>query len=289
MRKTLVITGHGKLFRKGGRLEVVSQSGLSGIPVKYLDFVAVMGRVSLSGEAVDLLLNNGIPLFFLSRFGNIKGMLLDGVLKSNYTKRLSQFEAKQKRGIEVARRIILLKLEEIEKAFRLDLRDLKVRVPESINSEELLGLEGEASKRMFSAFRENIKGCGLRFEGRAYRPPPDEVNAVLSLAYTFAYCLALPLVIFMGYDPYISFLHTKRGTHASFCSDIIEPVRPFLTKQLEWILLQKRFEPKDFNRSGKGVYLNKSGMEKLLKWFESIKEETVERLKESLIRIGEEI
>ena len=289
MRRILVITGYGKILKKGERLEVVSQLGTSGVPIRYLDFVVVMGKVSLSGEAVDLLLKNRIPIFFLSRFGSVKGMLLDGILASNYTQRLAQFEAKHKKELELARYIVLMKIREIEEAFRLDLKDLKERLPKSVSLEEILGVEGEASKRMFSAFRENIKGCGLKFAGRKYRPPSDEVNAVLSLTYTLAYCLALPLVIFIGYDPYISFLHTKRGTHASFCSDVIEPARPFLTKRLEWLLLQRSLGPKDFNRSGKGVYLGRSGVEKLLNWFESIKEELTQRLKETITRIGEEL
>ncbi len=171
---------------------------------------------------------------------------------SRNNNRLLQYEAFRKRRVEVARFIVSQKLKEIERFFRIDLRGELKALERAKDIDSLMGVEGNASKKMFDRFKENVGGCGFEFYGRSYRPPADPVNALLSLAYTFAYYLAFPIVSFLGYDPYISFLHSKRGTHASFCSDVVEFVRPLLTKHLEDVLLREVFKKEDFKRQGNG-------------------------------------
>ncbi len=286
-RRFLVAFGRANVNKKGERLRVSNGSGSTEVPVRYLEALVCVGSANMSAEAINLLTLNRVPVYFMSKFGTLKGSLLPQTISSRNKNRLNQYGAFKNKRLKVACRIVIEKILSVERLYELNLSAAKRRVSKARSIEELMGIEGEVSRKMFDKFRENIAGSSLDFKGRSYRPPTDPVNALLSLSYTLAYSLALPLVLFLGYDPYISFLHSKRGTHASFCSDVIEPVRPIITKRLEEPINLKTFSEKDFLKSGKGFYLKKDSYNKFLNWFEGIKDEVLEAIKASLVGIGD--
>ncbi len=287
MRRILIVSERASIVRRGERIKICKGSREMSVPVRYLDLVIVFGGVSLSSEAISLLLKSGVPLFFLTRYGRLRGVLSNGVFASNYNRRLKQFRVYTEDPVSVARLLVGMKIEAIEKEFGLDLSDLRGELDRVRSSEEIMGLEGVASRRMFERFGACIKDGDLKFGGRSYRPPVDEVNALLSLAYTLTYAIAYPLTLLMGYDPYLSFLHAKRGGHASFCSDVIEPVRPLVTRRLSDPVVRKVFTKRDFRREKGGVYLQRESLPKFLNWFEGIKEEVVEGIKDTLVAVAE--
>lgn len=287
MRRILVVSERAIIVKRGERIKICRGNREISVPVRYLDLVIVFGGVSLSSEAISLLLKSGVPLFFLTRYGKLRGILSNGLFASNYTRRLKQFRLHTENPLSVARLLIRLKIGVIEREFGLDLSDLRGELERAESNEELMGLEGIASRRMFEKFGSCIRGGDLRFTGRNYRPPADEVNALLSLSYTFTYALAYPLTLLMGYDPYLSFLHTKRGGHASFCSDVIEPVRPLVTRRLSDPVVRRVFKREDFLREKGGVYLRRESFPKFLNWFEGVKDEVVEGIKGSLVALTE--
>ncbi len=287
MRRILIVSERASIVKRGERIKICRGDRETSVPVRYLDLVIVFGGVSLSSEAISLLLRSGVPLFFLTRYGRLRGVLSNGVFASNYNRRLKQFRVYTEDPLSVARLLVGMKLDAVEKEFGLDLSDLRGEIERVKSHEELMGLEGAASRRMFEKFGAFIKEGDLRFGGRSYRPPTDEVNALLSLAYTLTYAIAYPLTLLMGYDPYLSFLHTKRGGHASFCSDVIEPVRPLVTRRLSDPVVRKVFTRGDFRREKGGVYLQKESLPKFLNWFEGIKEEVVEGIKDTLVTVTE--
>ena len=287
MRRIVFVTDFATATRQGERIVFRNGKGRWGVPVRYVEMVLVMGKLSLSGDAVDLLLREKVPVFFLTKLGKVKGSLFHTFPSGKAHRRVAQIQTLTQSRIEVAKRIVHKKVDEIGRLYRIDVEDAFRSLKKAESLEEVLGVEGEVSRRMFERFGENIKGYGLEFQGRAYNPPKDRVNALLSLTYTVAYCLTFPLVLFAGYDPYISFLHTGRGSHASLCSDVIEPVRPFLTKSLEDPLIRCVFLKKDFMKSGEGFYLRKEALPKFLSWFEGIKEEVVSKIRDSILLLEE--
>ncbi len=84
----------------------------------------------------------------------------------------------------------------------------------------------------------------------------------MSFLYTLFYSYSYAESISQGLDPYISFLHIKRGTHASFVSDIMEEARVYLT----WMLLEfiNEIYPNKFEE----LYLNSDGRKIGLKRFD---------------------
>ncbi len=288
-KRILVLYGPSHLAKKGDRLCVLKETRTASYPVRHLECIIVFGNISFSTEAVHFIVSKGIYVFFLSRFGRIKGMIVDAFLKSNNHLRLNQYRKFLEDRIHIARIIVKSKLNEVANIYKVDTGPYLQRLESATDIDEIMGIEGAISRSMFDVFSKNIKGADINFKGRSYKPPADEVNALLSLAYTLTYCVAFPVVVSMGFDPYISFLHSKRGTHASFCSDIIEPLRPFVTKSLEDPIRRKVFVKEDFKKDGNGFYLHKESFGKFMNWFEGIKEELTDRLQETLLRVMEEL
>ncbi len=286
-RRFLVVCTPSSISKTGERIVIRNGFRTQSVPVRYIDALLIMTKVSISSEAVQVLLRRNVPLFFGTLWGKVRGSLISHEHMSKVNNRLTQYEALKTKQLEIAKHIVVGKILSVEENFSIDLKTELMQAKKAKNIGELMGIEGTASRKMFEVFSKNIKDCGLEFEGRSYRPPRDPVNALLSLSYTFAHSLAYPVVVFLGYDPYISFLHSKRGSHASFCSDILEFVRPTLTKELETALLSKTFKEEDFNNSAGGYYLKREKLGKFLSWFESIKEQVIQETKEALLQLGE--
>jgi CRISPR-associated protein Cas1 len=289
MKRFVVISGYCHISKKGGRIYISNHKEETAIPVRYIEGILVLGGAGLSAMSINYLLEENIPVFFLTRFGKVRGILFSEFLASKTRLRKRQFRAHQFKRVEVARKIVIEKIRGIERVFGVCLEPCRSGTLRARSVEELMGIEGTASRVMFERFGEQIKGCGLDFSGRSYYPPKDRVNAILSMVYTFAYCTAYPLCVFLGFDPYLSFLHSKRGIHASFCSDIIEPVRPWLTKQVVEPFNLGTFTKDDFISHGRGYYLSKSALVKLLNWFDTIKEDLIKRIRDSILSLSEEL
>jgi len=286
-RRFVVVFERADIRKSGERIRFLNGSAGIEKPVRYIEAVIVVGKASFTSEAVNLLLSRNVPVFFLSRFGRIKGLLIPNILSSASASRMKQYENFRENRISIARAIVEGKLGKVEELYGVNLSQLRSELQKADSIDSIMGIEGRVSRLMFERFRKRTEGSALRFGERTYYPPADEVNALLSLSYSLTYALAFPVVVFLGYDPYLSFLHSKRGTHASFCSDIIEPVRPFITKELEYPVTRELFSRKDFRKEGKGVYLRKEAFPKFINWFESIKDKLVQEIKASIALVGE--
>jgi len=272
-----------KVSKSGNRLVFENSAKRVSVLLKDLYGILVFGKASFSGDALNFLLREEVPLFFLSRFGKLKGFLLSEVVRSNYNTRLEQYNLFLTKRLEVAKFFVVKKLDAIEKTFLLDLSHEKLQAQTAQDLDTLRGIEGKASVKMFEEVKKELEESEFTFKGRDYRPPPDEVNALLSFAYTMVHLTALPIVVALGYDPYIAFLHSKRGTHAAFCSDIMEPVRPFVTQNLVAEIVRETFKKRDFQKNPQGgYYLKEEALAKFLTWYENQTEEILKSLSQTL-------
>lgn len=90
--------------------------------------------------------------------------------------------------------------------------------------DRLRGLEGAAAAAYFAGLR-SLFAPALGFHARRRRPPPDPVNATLSLGYTLLYGQAVQACWIAGLDPMIGFLHAPSHGRASLACDLMEPWR----------------------------------------------------------------
>ena len=268
--------------RSGKRLTLIKGDKKISVLLKNLKAILVFGNAHFSGESLNLILSEEVPIFLFTRFGKLKGIIYSETLASNYNNRLEQYELYKNKRLEVAKFFVLKKVGEIENVFQLSLEEYKQKLLEASDLNEVRGIEGIVSKLMFERVKETLTDSPFKFEERSYYPPKDEVNALLSLTYTLIYAMTYPLVVSLGYDPYISFLHSKRGTHMAFCSDVMEVSRPFATYELVEKIKAKVFKKSDFDNNSKGIYLNPEGLNKLLNFVENISDRVLELIRDCL-------
>src|SRR5690606_21832215 len=79
-------------------------------------------------------------------------------------------------------------------------------LPSAQNLDTLRGVEGAAAAAYFGALT-HLVAPSWNFNGRQRRPPPDPVNALLSLTYTLLHGEAVRALLGHGLDPALGALH----------------------------------------------------------------------------------
>jgi len=131
----------------------------------------------------------------------------------------------------------------------------------------LRGYEGTAGATYFGALKMLIPQ-EWDFVKRIYHPPPDPVNALLSLGYTLLLKDMTAAVELVGLDPYLGFFHALDYGRPSLTLDLIEPFRPVVDALVVDLVLHGRIQLQQFTLSteddkpqatlseaGLGVYL----------------------------------
>jgi CRISPR-associated protein Cas1 len=89
----------------------------------------------------------------------------------------------------------------------------------------LRGIEGAAAAAFFEGY-VLLFAPALGFENRRRRPPPDPVNACLSLGYTLLHAEASGVARTAGLDPMLGGFHEPSYGQDALASDLMEPLRP---------------------------------------------------------------
>lgn len=123
---------------------------------------------------------------------------------------------------------------------------------------ELLGWEGEAAQRYFDGFGELIlqQKADFVFTTRSRRPPLDNINALLSFAYTLLARECTAALQSVGLDPYVGFLHRPRPGRRSLALDLMEELRAvFADRFVLTCVNQKILNAKHLQQQGSGAVL----------------------------------
>ena len=127
----------------------------------------------------------------------------------------------------------------------------------------LLGLEGEAASVYFSVFDELIlqQKNIFYFHGRNKRPPLDNVNALLSFAYSLLAGMCASALETVGLDEYVGFYHTDRPGRISLALDLMEEFRSVMADRFVLTLINKKIMKEScFTKKENGaVILNEDG------------------------------
>ena len=124
--------------------------------------------------------------------------------------------------------------------------------------EQLRGLEGEAAQRYFDRFNTLIlqQNDAFVFTCRSRRPPLDNVNALLSFAYSLLASDCAAALEGAGLDPYVGFLHRARPRAAQPALDLMEELRTVLADRFVLSCInQKVLNAKHFEKQENGAVL----------------------------------
>ncbi len=224
----------------------------------------------------------------------------EGAVSGNVYLRREQYRIadNEERSLAIARNIIIGKLYNSRYVIDRALRDhsLQVDVEKLKSRSELLsqailkcrnvtdidtlrGIEGESAQLYFSVFDELIlqQKDEFNFTVRSKRPPMDNVNALLSFAYSIATGMCTSALEAVGLDPYVGFMHTDRPGRRSLALDLVEEFRAIMCDRFVVSLINIRIiGNKDFDvREDSAVLLSEDGRKLFLTHWQSRKQETV--------------
>ncbi|MEO1959012.1 MAG: CRISPR-associated endonuclease Cas1 [Nautiliaceae bacterium] len=251
-----------KISRDGKSLKI-EDNPIKKIPVSLIRNVYFFGNVELNNSARNLLLEKNKPIYLFSSKAEFRGVIHNAKLKSNYKNRLLQY--KHIENLEIAKFIVNRKIETIESYTNRSLRRYKEKLKEAKSLNEVLGVEGSCSLYLFEKIREELKSVGIEFKKREFHPPKDRVNSLLSFAYSLYYGFLHTVILEDGFDPYLAFLHRKRGKHMAFVSDVMEGYRVYLSAFVVKVLKSGKIGDEDFKEGD--VYLSYEGKRKFVKLY----------------------
>ena len=158
------------------------------------------------------------------------------------------------------------------------IRGLLPQIREETSLDSLRGLEGMGSVAYFGVLDDLILGNKdeFFFHDRNRRPPLDNVNALLSFAYSLLSHDCAAALESVGLDAYVGFLHRDRPGRSSLALDLMEELRPCMADRFVLTLINNRvFNGADFERQENGaVFLTDRGRKQFLKsWHEKKGEE----------------
>ncbi len=159
------------------------------------------------------------------------------------------------------------------------LQTLLSQVLQQETEDGLRGLEGVGASLYFGLFDQMIlrNKSSFFFRGRNRRPPLDNVNALLSFAYSLLCNDCAAGLESVGLDAYVGFMHSDRPGRRSLALDLMEELRPCYADRFVLTMINNQIiNADDFVKSeSEAVQLTDLGRRKFLKSWQERKQETI--------------
>jgi CRISPR-associated protein Cas1 len=273
---TLYINQNDCLLKKvDERLIVVrDKEKLMDVQLIKITQVVIFGRVTVTPEVFSELSIRNISLSYLSEYGKYKTRL-EPPLSKNVLLRISQYknnlndELKSKLAKEFVKgklmnyRMAILQLQRENKDIDISssinlIKEMIKKADLATDPDKIRGYEGCGSAEYFKCFPKFIKNPDFKFLKRERHPPPDSVNALLSLGYSLLRIDIESAINIVGFDPYIGYLHCDRYGRASLALDLMEEFRPLVVDScIIQMINRKQLTPEDFSEDFPGSVLLK--------------------------------
>lgn len=277
---TLYITTPERYLSLDGENVVISaeHSNIGRIPLHNIDSIIIFGASGASPALMGKCVENNISLVFMTRSGRFL-CRTEGTVSGNVLLRRQQYRLADDKceSLKIARNMIAGKIFNSRYSVERTIRDHSLRIDiekfrkkssylfDSAKSslkvndfDTLRGMEGEAASVYFSVFDDMIlqQKEDFYFHGRNKRPPLDNVNALLSFAYSLMTNMCTAALESVGLDPYVGFMHTDRPGRASLSLDLIEEFRSVICDRFVISVINKKIiNDKDFQKREDGAVL----------------------------------
>jgi CRISP-associated protein Cas1 len=297
---TIYVKEQGAVIGRDGERLIIRKDGsiLESVPFGKINQVVLMGNVQLTTQAATSLLDRNIDVLFLSSYGKYRFRLVgEGSKHASLRQKQLKLSMEASFALKVAKPMVEAKIHnqrlvlqrQTGRLASLEQRDQGVAARPAdqqvfdralagmmqmrraalacSNLDSLRGYEGKAAAYYFEAVR-SLLHPEWGFEKRAYYPPPDPFNALLSFAYSLLLKDVLAAVNVVGLDPYQGFFHEIDYGRPSMALDLMEEWRPLIADSLALELVNRgSLKPGEFVRSGnprRPVELGETGVSRVL-------------------------
>jgi len=275
---TLYVTEQGARVEKEYRRLLVTKEDevLLAVPAARVSHVVLVGNVGVTTPALIAMLDEGVGLSLMSRWGQSRGRLMPPTGK-HIALRHQQYRRTQDGAfcLAMSRAFVGGKLRNYRTLARRmarsrpEINSMPVqRVSACIQQVDrtqdlatLRGVEGAGSRAYFAVLRQALRP-GMGFEKRTRRPPKDAVNALLSLGYTLLTADLFAACEVVGLDPYDGFFHADKYGRPALALDLVEEFRGIIVDSVVMNVVNRgMLKMEDFEPGPRGgTYLRRQKM-----------------------------
>lgn len=270
------------------------------VPLHNLESIVTTGYTGVSPALMGKCAEYNIGMIFLTSSGRFRCRVV-GPVQGNVLLRKKQFDVSNDPVFccSIARMFITGKLYnqrwmlerftrdhalridvDLFKKISLELKTTIDQIQTVDNLDSLRGIEGESANRYFLLFDQFIlqQRDDFRFYGRNRRPPLDNVNALISFAYSLLTNDCASALETVGLDPYVGFMHQDRPGRISLALDLVEELRGVYADRFVIQLINKKIMTKDhFQKKESGaVLLTDEGKRKFFSAWQDKKQEMMQ-------------
>lgn len=268
MAEIYILSDYGKLSKRDETIVFSQPDGTSTILFPFkTEHLVLIGKVSISADALRLLTKHKISTTFLSSNGRFNGKLsfgdgkniflrqkqfriLDNPQKSlaiawsivagkirneiSFMQRIKRKNATSDKAVESAIAAVKNTLENAEQAGDID---------------RLRGYEGIAARKYFEVFAFNLQDEWAEFKTRSKNPPRTNVNAALSFLYTLLMYRVESAIESQGLDCCCGNLHSVNYGKSALVFDLMEEFRsPICDSVCCSLFNMGTLKPEDFEK-----------------------------------------
>ncbi len=298
---TLYITSPDRYLSLDGENVVVlcDDQVIGRIPLHNLESIVTFGYTGASPALMGKCAKANVALSFMSMNGKFLARVC-GEVKGNVTLRRQQYRIADNENecTAISSNFITGKIFNSKWVLERAIRDYPLRIDTDKLSEkskllsnslnllkdvkdtsQLRGIEGEAAAVYFSVLDTLILNQKEQFyfKSRNKRPPLDNVNAMLSFAYTLLGIMCANALETVGLDPYVGFMHKDRPGRISLALDLMEELRSVFADRFVISLINKKMvSDKGFSVKENGaVIMDEATRKNFLTYWQNKKQETI--------------
>ncbi|MBA4537249.1 type I-C CRISPR-associated endonuclease Cas1 [Bacillus aquiflavi] len=275
------------------------QEKLGRLPLHNLESIVSFGYTGASPALMGYCVERNISITFLSMSGRFLARVI-GKSKGNVVLRKKQYNISEdeRESAKIARNFIIGKIynnkwiiERMTRDYplRVDVAQFKetskylstiiLEVRKCENLDQLRGWEGQAAINYNQLFNQMIlqQKDDFYFNLRSRRPPLDNMNAMLSFAYTLLANDMAAALEGVGLDAYVGFLHRDRPGRVSLALDVMEELRGVYADKFVLSLVNKKIVNKsDFYKKENGaIIMTEEAKKKFLAAWQKKKQEKI--------------
>lgn len=295
MKKTYYLFNPGRLQRQDNTLKFTpydedgNEQKPRFLPVENVQELYCFGNLEANSALYNFLGKEQIPIHFFDYYENYTGSFMprENLISGRMLISQVRFQQNKKKRIDLAQRILIGAAFNMVKNLKYyhtrgkdlgfiitSIENLSARIVDTKNIDELMGVEGNIRKNYYEAFDLIINDFDM--QGRSYRPPLNEINALISFGNMMCYSQCLRTIHQTQLNPTISFLHEPGTRRFSLSLDLAEVFKPLLVDRVIFKVLNKKMiQSCDFEEKLNRIILRVNGKKAFVQAFEDRLTETI--------------
>lgn len=243
------------------------------VPLARLQRILCMHSVTVSTRLIGHCQRLGVDFIVMNNRHSEHSFAVHAQHLQQAQRRMAQYQLTSQRelALPLARRLVRHKLAVAcrllrtlahgqDSGTREALHAHAIQAARSPDPDQLRGHEGIAQRRLFEHWKQCLP-AELGFTARKRRPPPDPVNAVLSLTFTLLHQEAIRQCLRHGLDPWLGFYHCLAPARMSLACGLMEPLRPLAEAWVIELFTEGELDRRHFSHKDGSCLLGKAGRE----------------------------